>query len=257
MSNLVTHGESDVPITTTGLIADGIGQRHKSVIQLFRTHSESLSRFGEVSFSKREIETATGTQLQTVGVLNEQQATLLMTHMRNTEQVLEFKYQLVKAFYEMREAINNQKSSQPTVNDLSRLDIINMAKKAEEERIAVEEKNKQLEQVVKKNEHKAAVVDQIVEQGGMVSVKQAAQLIGTGQNRLFEFLRRNGWVTRYNQPYQRKIEQGYLDSKVSWYRHNGGDLRERITTQVTTLGVARLERMLKADKGNGSDRPSV
>jgi len=41
-------------------------------------------------------------------ILNEQQATLLITYLRNTEPVKEFKKNLVKAFFEMRDELSKR-----------------------------------------------------------------------------------------------------------------------------------------------------
>lgn len=47
----------------------------------------------------RPFETDGGVQTRRIALLNEQQATFLMTLMRNTERVVEFKCALVQAFY--------------------------------------------------------------------------------------------------------------------------------------------------------------
>ena len=53
-------------------------------------------------------DTAGGTQNREIAFLNEQQTTLLITFMTNTPKVVKFKIALVKAFYEMRQALAQQ-----------------------------------------------------------------------------------------------------------------------------------------------------
>lgn len=100
MSNIVSivNGE---PLTTTTAIAAGTEAKHKAVIQLARTYKADLEEFGRVAFEMAPFETHGGIQHREVALLNEQQATLLMTYMRNSPVVRAFKKRLVKAFYDL------------------------------------------------------------------------------------------------------------------------------------------------------------
>lgn len=61
-----------------------------------------------------------------------------------------------------------------------------------------------------------------------------------GQNRLFEWLRNNGYLgtkgERYNIPNQKYIEQGLFDLKKGVHSGNNGVLHTTITTKVTGKG---------------------
>jgi len=105
MTELVLLHHSE-PMTTSLAIAEGVGMEHKSVLQLIRTHVESLAEFGGVAFEMRPFETAGGQQWRDVYFLNEPQATLLITFMRNSEIVVRFKVALVKAFFAMRDRLD-------------------------------------------------------------------------------------------------------------------------------------------------------
>ena len=100
--------EENRPLTTSLHIADGSKANHKAVMQLIKTHIHHFNKFGRVAFEMRPFETSGGAQLRRIALLNEQQATFLMTLMRNTERVVEFKCALVKAFFETREFIRSQ-----------------------------------------------------------------------------------------------------------------------------------------------------
>lgn len=101
---LVTVDDSGNPVTTSLAIAEGVGNPHKAVIQLVRQYQADLEDFGRVAFEMAPFVTAGGAQSREVAVLNEQQATLLMTYMRNNDVVRRFKKRLVHAFYEMARA---------------------------------------------------------------------------------------------------------------------------------------------------------
>lgn len=95
--------EKGVPKTTTLQIALGLGLQHKSVIQLVRSYKSDFSDFGLVTFEMRpRLQGGHGGGDTQYAVLNEEQATLLMTYMRNSPRVREFKKALVKAFFEAR-----------------------------------------------------------------------------------------------------------------------------------------------------------
>lgn len=77
--------------------------QYRSII---RKQQKRLERFGKVSFQMRPL--PSGQQAKDY-ILNEQQATLLITFLKNTEQVANFKEKLVKAFFEMRDELANFK----------------------------------------------------------------------------------------------------------------------------------------------------
>ncbi|WP_445403216.1 Rha family transcriptional regulator [Acinetobacter vivianii] len=86
-------------------IAISLGLQHASVIKLVRTYRPDFADLGPIRFEIRK-----GEALQHGGyakateyaVLDEQQATFLMTLLRNSPRVIAFKKSLVKAFFEAR-----------------------------------------------------------------------------------------------------------------------------------------------------------
>ncbi|WP_375614226.1 MULTISPECIES: Rha family transcriptional regulator [unclassified Bartonella] len=109
MNNLVTINNG-IAVTTSLKVAEGVGNTHKTVIQLVRKNIKDFEEFGRVAFEMLPFKTKGGKQKREVAILNESQATLLMTYMRNNDTVRAFKKALVKAFYELK--------SQSTARDL-------------------------------------------------------------------------------------------------------------------------------------------
>lgn len=107
MTDIVIAGESGELLTTTAAIAEGIERDHASVIRLVREHQDDLEDFGRVGFEIVPLTTAGGTQRREVARLNEPQATLLLTFMRNNEIVRAFKKRLVRTFFEMRDQLHH------------------------------------------------------------------------------------------------------------------------------------------------------
>lgn len=92
------------PYTTSEIIAECAGVQHHTVTRLLRNHKERFTAFGFYGFEIHKLD-GKG-RPKKVYRLNEQQATLLITYLDNTPQVVEFKTNLVKAFFEMREELS-------------------------------------------------------------------------------------------------------------------------------------------------------
>ena len=91
------------PYTTSAIIAECAGVKHHAIQEHIRKQIGRLEQFGKVSFKMRPLQS--GQQAKDY-ILNEQQATLLVTFLKNTEQVANFKTNLVKAFFEMRDELS-------------------------------------------------------------------------------------------------------------------------------------------------------
>ena len=100
------------PVTTSLIIADGTGNEHKSIIRLINEHKAHFERWGQVRFSDLKSTNPQGGRPTKVAYLNEQQATFLITLLRNNEVVLDFKSELVDRFYKMRELLLNRQNAQ-------------------------------------------------------------------------------------------------------------------------------------------------
>ena len=68
---------------------------------MIRRHIKNLEEFGTVEFQIRK----SGGRPLEFAILNEEQTTFLITCMRNTEIVIEFKIKLVKEFYKMKKTL--------------------------------------------------------------------------------------------------------------------------------------------------------
>jgi hypothetical protein len=93
---LLHHNE---PMTTSLAIAEGTENTHQAIMKMVKTYVAQLQEFGEVGFQIRLNPQGSPTEF---AFLNEPQATLLITFLRNSEIVVKFKVALVKAFYELR-----------------------------------------------------------------------------------------------------------------------------------------------------------
>ncbi|GAO99214.1 Rha family transcriptional regulator [Fructobacillus ficulneus] len=98
--------------TTTEVIAEYTGIKYKSVYESVRNNQDDLKELGVLPFEMVVPQKGTvGGQPKKVYQLNEPQATLLITYLRNTPQVKKFKKALVKAFYSMKQELDQAKLS--------------------------------------------------------------------------------------------------------------------------------------------------
>lgn len=124
--------------------------------------------------------------------------------------------------------------------ELSRLELIQMALESEQEKLRLEEDKRALEHRIEEDAPRVAFAKQVEVSEGSISVAQAAKILGTGRQRLFAFLRQAGWVTRKNEPYQSKIEAGYLDVKLGSWEHPDHGVQQSVTALVTGKGLVKL-----------------
>lgn len=92
-----------------------------SIQRLIRNYKQDLECFGELGFELQKIAKTN----KKIYFLNEQQATLLLTYMKNSESVRNAKKVLVFAFYQMKEKLRSLEQEQEkarfkTLNDENR-----------------------------------------------------------------------------------------------------------------------------------------
>lgn len=85
-------------LTNTSVIAEQCAISHQAVLRHVRTHRSEFEEFGQLGFEIRVVSAHGAGQPTEVALLNEDQATYLITLLRNTDTVRRFKRALVKAF---------------------------------------------------------------------------------------------------------------------------------------------------------------
>jgi len=95
--------ENNIVVTTTLAIADGVGTQHASVMRLISNHADH-EIFSNPRIQIRKL--SRGGRPVEFAILNELQATFLITLMRNSPKVVEFKGKLTTEFFRQREVIS-------------------------------------------------------------------------------------------------------------------------------------------------------
>jgi len=254
-------------VTTSLAIAQGTEVEHKAVIQLVRTYLEDLQEFGRVTFEMAPFATAGGTQTREIALLNELQATLVMTYMRNSEVVRTFKKRLVKAFYDLTHFTQTLLQARQAQQDAFRhFNVPTTLSKAlylaAEQQGVIERQQATIgAQQAALADHqtalatlapKAEFADRVGRSQDAVSIRAFAKLLGTGQNRLYQWLRQRDYlIPGRTEPYQQWLDQGLFRLQEIAFQDAHELDRVAQKTLVTGKGQLRLQAQWDADHAKG------
>ena len=236
-SNIVFVGENGEAVTTSLAIAEGTEVQHKNILEMVRKNEQDFNDFGRVTFETRPFETAGGIQNREVAILNEQQATLLLTYMRNNEIVKKFKKHLVKSFFEIRNMLRAQQPAIPqTLPEALRL------------AADLAEKNQLLLAEQKANAPKVDFCDQVVADNGSMTITKAAKVIGYPPRKLKDYIRQIGWLyANADTPMQHVITSGYMVLRFAHWTDSDGAPIEKPYPHITAKGMFNLYKKLRAE----------
>lgn len=111
MNELVVIKGNDL-FTDSIQIAFGAEIEHESVIRMIDKYNYKLSRLGKIKFSDLKSGNPLGGRPVKVAELNEQQATFLLTLLKNTTPVVDFKFRLTQEFFRMRQFILERQTAE-------------------------------------------------------------------------------------------------------------------------------------------------
>lgn len=136
--------------------------------------------------------------------------------------------------------------------------IIKIATQLKEE----QEKRKEAERIIEEQRPKVIFADAVSASKTSILVGELAKLlkqngIDIGQNRLFEWMRENGYLikrkgTDYNMPTQRSMELGLFEIKETSITHSDGRISISKTPKVTGKGQLYFINKFRLMKGTAS-----
>lgn len=103
--NEIVFLKGDDVFTDSQVIAEQTGNQHTSVTRLIRKNAKTFESMGQIRFMDFKSKNPKGGRPSRVYMLNEMQATFLITLLDNTPEVIRFKAALVEQFYKMRQFI--------------------------------------------------------------------------------------------------------------------------------------------------------
>lgn len=89
---------------------------------------------------------------------------------------------------------------------------------------------------------KAEFHDAVTEAINSQPIRDIAKVLGTGQNRMFKWLRDTGILMSNNTPYQRFVDEGYFRVVEKSYKDQVGEAHTYTRTLVTGKGLTYLQK---------------
>ena len=246
MQNQIVTLIGSTAVTTSLAIAEGTKTQHKNILELVRTYQADLEEFGSLAFETRVTRSdGRGGEPTQYAQLNEQQATLLMSYMKNTEIVRSFKKGLVRAFFEIAKQLKNRPVA--NLNDPDTLRALLMDYSAEVKALNATVTNK--EQVIAAQAPKVEAFNRLeAATDGAMCITNAAKCLQIRPKVLFDYLKAKNWIYRRAGSttllgYEAKTKQGLLEHKLTSVTT---DDVEKVRTQVlvTAKGLAALAKLM-------------
>ena len=233
------NGELTVSSLT---VAEGSGVEHRAVLQLIMKRTLELEQFGQVAF---EMRAGYNNAQVRVALLNEPQATLLMSFQKNTAEVIAFKVALVKGFFEMAEQIKNA----PALSDDQ---IVAQALQITSAKVLA------LESKIEVDAPKVGYVDLFVADGDAMSFRTVASTVRINESKLRALLIACEWIykeesERWSESQQAKEPQTryseYAAHKLNFIRkqeHKVPRFRGEVmhTLKITPQGGNSIARLI-------------
>ena len=249
MSEIVLSTKSGEPVASSRQVAENFGKEHKDTLESIRQilaaeNSATKSMFYETTFENR------GKQYP-MYLMNRDGFTLLAMGFTG-KAALEWKLKYIAAFNEMEKKLAEQPQ-------LTRSQLLATALIAAHEEL--EEKDKQIETM----KPKALFADAVSASNQSILVGEMAKLLSQngiqmGQNRLFQWMRENGYLikdkkrTDYNMPTQKSMELRLFEIKETSIAHSDGHTSINKTPKVTGIGqVYFVNFFLKTEKNKKAD----
>lgn len=242
--NIIEDAEGELRVSSL-IIAGRTENEHRAVMQLIRNYHGELSELGRVASEMQPFETAGGTQRREVALLNEPQSTLLITFMRNSPIVIEFKKELVKQFYAMRQALAPQFQLPQTFSEALR------------ELASSVEKNAELTEKIIADEPKVEYVDTFVADSDLRLLRNVAKSLGVTESELRTDLLARKWIyaehtTRWSETKQAKetvTRYSPYSHKAQYFEPVPNHLAPRFkgevmhTLKITPAGATAIARL--------------
>ena len=243
MNDIILSMRNGKPVVSSRQIAESFDKNHRDVLRAVDNLKEDVRNFAQMFFESTEADSY-GRE-QRVYLMNRDGFTLLAMGFTG-KAALEWKLKYIAAFNEMEKKLAEQPK-------LTRSQLLATALIAAHEEL--EQKNKQIETM----KPKVLFADAVSASKKSILVGELAKLISQnginiGQNRLFDWMRKNGYLIKdpkrsdYNLPTQRSMEKGLFEIKETTIQHSDHVSINR-TPKVTGKGqVYFVNLFLKSEK---------
>lgn len=247
MNDIILSMQNGEPVVSSRQIADSFEKRHDHVMRDIEDIMRGLPKNGDTPmFYKTEYVHEQNGQSYPMYLMNRDGFTLLAMGFTG-KAALEWKLKYIAAFNEMEKKLAEKPQ-------LTRSQLLATALIAAHEEL--EEKDKQIAELTPKG----VFADAVSASSQSILVGEMAKLLSQngiqmGQNRLFQWMRENGYLikdrkrTDYNMPTQKSMELRLFEIKETSIAHSDGHTSINKTPKVTGIGqVYFVNLFLKTEK---------
>lgn len=244
MNDIILSTQNGEPVVSSRQIAENFDKNHRDVLRAVDNLKEDVRNFAQMFFESTEPDSY-GRE-QRAYLMNRDGFTLLAMGFTG-KAALEWKLKYIAAFNEMEKKLAEQPQ-------LTRSQLLATALIAAHEEL--EEKDKQIAELTPKG----IFADAVSASSQSILVGEMAKLLSQngiqmGQNRLFAWLRENGYLikdrkrTDYNMPTQKSMELRLFEIKETSIAHSDGHTSINKTPKVAGIGqVYFVNLFLRAEK---------
>ena len=244
MNDIILSMQNGEPVVSSRQIAENFDKNHRDVLRAVDNLKEDVRNFAQMFFESTEPDSY-GRE-QRAFLMNRDGFTLLAMGFTG-KAALEWKLKYIAAFNEMEKKLTEHPQ-------LTRSQLLATALIAAHEEL--EEKDKQIAELTPKG----IFADAVSASTQSILVGEMAKLLSQngiqmGQNRLFAWLRENGYLikdrkrTDYNMPTQKSMELRLFEIKETSIAHSDGHTSINKTPKITGAGqVYFVNFFLKAEK---------
>lgn len=243
MKELVFKGESNQVLTNSLLVAEKFGKEHQHVLRDVRNLiNGGVSKIGDTpAFAEATYIHPQNGQEYPMFIMNRDGFTLLAMGFTG-EKALQFKLEYINAFNKMEEAIKNGGFNVPKSFREALLLAAEQQEVIENQQKQIEEKNAKIEL----DKPKVLFSEAVTTSKTSILIGDLAKIIKQngvemGQNRLFSWLRDNGYLIKrkgsdFNMPTQKSMEMKLFEIKETAITHSDGHVTVNKTPKVTGAG---------------------
>lgn len=244
MNDIILSMQNGEPVVSSRQIAENFDKNHRDVLRAVDNLKEDVRNFAQMFFESTEADSY-GREQRTY-LMNRDGFTLLAMGFTG-KAALEWKLKYIAAFNEMEKKLTEQPQ-------LTRSQLLATALIAAHEEL--EEKDKRIAELTPKG----VFADAVSASSQSILVGEMAKLLSQngiqmGQNRLFAWMRENGYLikdrkrTDYNMPTQKSMELRLFEIKETSIAHSDGHTSINKTPKVTGIGqVYFVNLFLKTEK---------
>ncbi|AXU30853.1 TPA: phage antirepressor KilAC domain-containing protein [Clostridioides difficile] len=256
MKNLTIIKQNNQFLVESREVAELIEKKHDNLLRDIRGYKKILEDSSNLRSQDFFIESTyinTQNKIQPCYLLTKKGCDMVANKMTGEKGII-FTAIYVTKFEEMEQELKEQQPKLPTTYKEALQQLLIEVEEKEQLQLENQEKDK----VIQLQQPKVLFADSVASSDNSILVGELAKLlrqngIDTGQNRLFDWLRNNGYLIKrkgedYNTPTQKSVDLGVIETKEGTRVHPDGHTSITKTPKITGKGQIYFINKFKSSK---------